>query len=174
MRRPHLTDFLIGLGAGVFLGIVVYGFAVAAEIREFNEAMAAHDATRVTPQQVQRVGEEIAMQTPRPKPSGAPVRATFYADSYTGKTMANGMPYLPDQFTCAHRALPLGTVAELEYHGRTIRVTVTDRGPWDKYPSGPLYGLYRKDLDLSREAFRALEPNLDAGVITVIARVVKP
>lgn len=174
MRRPHLTDFLIGAGAGVFLGIVVYAFAVASEVREFNEAMAAHDASRVTPQQVERVGEEIAMQMRRPKPSGYPVRATFYTDSYIGRSMANGMPYLPDQFTCAHRTLPLGTLVELEHQGRSVQLVVTDRGPWDKYPSGPRYGLYRKELDLSREAFRALEPNLDKGVITVTARVVKP
>lgn len=175
MRSPHLTDYLIGLGSGVFLGIVVYGFAVAADVREFNEAMAEHDATRVTPQQVERVGEEIAMQMRRPKPSGYPVRATFYADSYIGRSMANGMPYLPDQFTCAHRTLPLGTLVELEHRGRSVQLVVTDRGPWDLYPEGhPRAGQYRKDLDLSREVFRMLEPNLDKGVITVTARVVKP
>lgn len=174
-RAPRGIVIAACTTAWIVAGLTVFAaYSEWAANREFNEAMALHDATRVTAKQVERIGEEIAMQTPRPRTAGVSVRATFYADSYTGKTMANGMPYLPDQLTCAHRTLPLGTVAELEYKGRTVRVTVTDRGPWDKYPSGPRYGLYRKELDLSAAAFRALEPDTEKGVITVIARVVKP
>lgn len=178
-HRERVTALTVACVAAVLVAVAACAIAYATwqDRREFDEAMAEHDRTRVTEQQIQaaRVGEEIAMQSRRPRPAGIQVRATFYADTYIGRSMANGMPYLPDQFTCAHRTLPLGTLVELEHQGRSVQLVVTDRGPWDKYPEGHSKAwLYRKELDLSRAAFQALEPNLDKGVITVTARVVKP
>jgi len=65
-------------------------------------------------------------------PGGAEVGvASFYADRLHGRPTASGAPYHRDALTCAHRRWPFGTrlrVTELE-GGRTVVVTVTDRGP---------------------------------------------
>jgi rare lipoprotein A len=74
--------------------------------------------------------------------------ASFYADSLRGHPTASGAPYDPAAFTCAHRTLPFGTrlrVTELG-QGRSVEVTVNDRGP---FTGGRL-------IDLSRGAAAAL------------------
>lgn len=138
--------------------------------REFDALMMNLDATRVTPEQIQaavnppRVGEEIRFQQPRPKPAGLVVPVTYYSEEYRGRTMANGQPFNPDGFTCAHRSLPLGRNVEFSRGGRTLVLPVTDRGPWDRYPAGhPKAGQYRKEFDLSAAAFRVLSPDMAGG-----------
>jgi uncharacterized protein YabE (DUF348 family) len=66
-----------------------------------------------------------------------------------------------DGMTAAHKTLPFGTVVRVENlaNGRTITVTINDRGP---YASGRI-------IDLSDEAFRRLAP-LSKGVIDVRIR----
>lgn len=84
--------------------------------------------------------------------------ASFYADSLRGRPTASGAPYDPAAFTCAHRSLAFGTrvrVTELA-HGRSVVVTVNDRGPFVR----------GRVVDLSRAAAAAL------GIIgTGVARV---
>jgi len=58
--------------------------------------------------------------------------ASYYADALRGRPTASGAPYDPAAFTCAHRSHPFGTrlrVTELA-HGRSVVVTVNDRGPF--------------------------------------------
>jgi len=66
-----------------------------------------------------------------------------------------------ESISCAHKTLPMGTIVEIYYEGRTIQAIVNDRGP---YIDG-------RELDLSVAAFRELAP-LDDGVITIDYRVV--
>jgi rare lipoprotein A len=60
--------------------------------------------------------------------------ASHYADSLAGRPTASGEPYDPDQATCAHRTMALGTI--LEVHAtrtdRRARCRVNDRGPFAK------------------------------------------
>ena len=73
--------------------------------------------------------------------------ASFYADALQGRRTASGAPYDGREMTCAHRTLPFGTrlrVTDVET-GRSVVVTVTDRGP---YAEGRI-------IDLSRAAARA-------------------
>jgi rare lipoprotein A len=44
--------------------------------------------------------------------------------------MANGRPFDADDYTAAHKTLPFGTELAVSYGGETVRVTVTDRGPY--------------------------------------------
>src|SRR5919107_893517 len=88
--------------------------------------------------------------------------ATYYGRALEGHTMANGQPFDADAFTAAHKTLPFGTQLEVSYHGKSVRVTVTDRGP---------YGAGR-DLDLSLAAARKLGM-LSRGVAPVRVRIVK-
>jgi rare lipoprotein A len=74
--------------------------------------------------------------------------ASYYADSLRGHLTASGARYDPAAFTCAHRTLPFGArlrVTELR-QGRSVEVTVNDRGP---FVGGRL-------VDLSRAAAAAL------------------
>jgi len=57
--------------------------------------------------------------------------AAFYSHSLEGHKTACGGTYSGTQLTAAHRKLPCGTklrVTNLR-NGKTVRVTVTDRGP---------------------------------------------
>jgi rare lipoprotein A len=60
--------------------------------------------------------------------------ASFYADSFAGRTMADGTPMNPDGSNAASRTLPLGTkatVTNLET-GKSATVIIKDRGPYVK------------------------------------------
>jgi len=55
-------------------------------------------------------------------------------DGFTGRPTASGEIFDPEQFTCAHRTLPLGSFVEvenLENRKRTV-LRVNDRGPFVK------------------------------------------
>jgi rare lipoprotein A len=55
-------------------------------------------------------------------------------DGFAGRPTANGEIFDPEQFTCAHRTLPLGSFVEVENldnHKRTV-LRVNDRGPFVK------------------------------------------
>lgn len=79
---------------------------------------------------------------------------SWYAE---GTRTANGERFKPDGMTAAHRTLPIGTVLNVTYSGRSVRVRINDRGPAAR--TGRV-------LDLSRGAARAL------GIINAgIARV---
>ncbi len=58
--------------------------------------------------------------------------ASFYARGFQGRRTASGAPYDMRALTCAHPTAPFGTrlrVTDLE-SGRSVVVTVTDRGPF--------------------------------------------
>jgi rare lipoprotein A (peptidoglycan hydrolase) len=70
---------------------------------------------------------------------GKKMVASYYGRSLEGSPMANGHTFDADDYTAAHRSLPFGTKLEVRYGGESVRVAVTDRGP---YVAG-------RDLDLS-------------------------
>jgi rare lipoprotein A len=59
-------------------------------------------------------------------------KASFYADHYSGKTMADGTPMRLYSNNAASIALPLGTTAKVTNleTGRSAIVTIRDRGPY--------------------------------------------
>jgi rare lipoprotein A (peptidoglycan hydrolase) len=65
--------------------------------------------------------------------------ASYYGYALEGLETASGEPFDPEGYTAAHRTLPLGTRLLVTYEGRSVRVTVNDRGPYAK----------GHDLDLS-------------------------
>ncbi len=75
--------------------------------------------------------------------------ASYYADSFHGRKMANGQLYHRDSMTCAHLRYPLGTKLLVRnlVNGREVVVTVTDRGPYTR----------KFVIDLSRAAARQLD-----------------
>ena len=87
--------------------------------------------------------------------------ASYLDYSLAGAMTASGEPFDPEGYTAAHRTLPLGTRLLVSYGGRSVRVTVNDRGPHTA-------GL---DLDLSLAAAREIGLT-DAGIAPVRVRVV--
>ena len=73
-------------------------------------------------------------------------RASWY--SLPGQRTASGERMNPNAMTAAHKSLPLGTVVKVvdQTSGKSVRVTINDRGP---YVSGRI-------IDLSRAAAKQL------------------
>lgn len=59
-------------------------------------------------------------------------RASFYAQKFAGRTMADGAPMDPQGDNAASKTLPLGTTAKVTNleTGRSAVVTIQDRGPY--------------------------------------------
>lgn len=74
--------------------------------------------------------------------------ASYYADRFHGRRMANGERYHRDSFTCAHLRFSLGTMLRVRNpkNNKECIVRVTDRGPYSR----------RFTIDLSRAAARHL------------------
>ena len=71
--------------------------------------------------------------------------ASFYGNE-SGSETASGQRFNENAMTCAHRSLPFGTKLRVTHGGRSITVTVNDRGPFVR----------GRVLDLSTAAARAL------------------
>lgn|ERR1051325_10755475 len=74
--------------------------------------------------------------------------ASWYGEQFADRPTASGERYNPDKLTGAHRTLPLGSkvrVTNLQ-NGRSVLVTINDRGPYAR----------RRAIDLSYGAARVL------------------
>lgn len=71
--------------------------------------------------------------------------ASFYGNE-SGRKTASGQRFNENAMTCAHRSLPFGTKLRVSHGGRSVIVTVNDRGPFVR----------GRVLDLSTGAARAL------------------
>ena len=86
--------------------------------------------------------------------------ASFYGNESGSKT-ASGARFNQNAMTCAHRSLPFGTKLRVTHGGRSVVVTVNDRGPF----------IRGRVLDLSTGAARAVGLT-GAGVGRVTAEVI--
>ena len=74
--------------------------------------------------------------------------ASWYGRDHQGRLTASGRPFDPHKLTAAHNTLPLNTkakVVNLE-NGRSVEVTIDDRGP----------GIPGRVIDLSERAAQRL------------------
>ena len=86
--------------------------------------------------------------------------ASFYGNESGSKT-ASGQRFNQNAMTAAHRSLPFGTKLKVTHGGRSVVVTINDRGPF----------IRGRVLDLSTGAARAVGLT-GAGVGRVTAEVV--
>ncbi|WP_407177921.1 septal ring lytic transglycosylase RlpA family protein [Bradyrhizobium sp. STM 3562] len=86
--------------------------------------------------------------------------ASFYGNE-SGRQTASGQRFDQNALTCAHRSLPFGTKLRVTHGGRSVVVTVNDRGPFVR----------GRILDLSTAAARAVGLT-SAGVGRVTAEVI--
>lgn len=86
--------------------------------------------------------------------------ASFYGNESGSKT-ASGQRFNQEAMTAAHRTLPFGTKLRVTHGGRSVVVTINDRGPF----------IRGRVLDLSTGAARAVGLT-SAGVGHVTAEVI--
>ncbi|MBC8081676.1 MAG: septal ring lytic transglycosylase RlpA family protein [Hymenobacter sp.] len=91
-------------------------------------------------------------------------QGSYYADKFEGRKTASGTIYRGGKLTAAHNTLPFGTVIRVTNprNHRSVKVTVTDRGPHVK----------GRIVDLSKKAARKIDI-IGAGVAPVQLKVVK-
>jgi rare lipoprotein A len=80
--------------------------------------------------------------------------ASWYGPGLDGKMSSSGQPFDADGLTTAHPTLPIGTELIVSYEGKSVPVTVNDRGPYTG----------NRELDLSQGAAKALgliKPGVD-------------
>src|SRR5579871_3667727 len=87
--------------------------------------------------------------------------ASFYGNE-AGRQTASGQRFNQEAMTAAHRSLPFGTKLRVTHGGRSVVVTINDRGPFVR----------GRVLDLSTGAARAIGLT-GAGVGQVVAEVVQ-
>jgi rare lipoprotein A (peptidoglycan hydrolase) len=75
-------------------------------------------------------------------------KASWYGAAQDGKETASGETFDQKKLTAAHRTLPLGTKAVVTNlkNGKSVEVTINDRGPYAK----------GRKIDLSRAAARQI------------------
>jgi rare lipoprotein A len=85
-------------------------------------------------------------------------KGSFYADKFEGRPTASGEKFDQDKMTAAHRTLPFGTKVKVtnQANGRSVTVTVNDRGP---FAAGRI-------IDVSKKAAKKLGM-VNAGVANV-------
>ncbi len=86
--------------------------------------------------------------------------ASFYGNE-SGSRTASGQRFNQNAMTAAHRSLPFGTKLRVTHRGRSVVVTINDRGPFIK----------GRVLDLSTGAARAIGLT-SSGVGHVTAEVI--
>ena len=90
--------------------------------------------------------------------------ASFYGKKFHKKKTTSGEIYSMYRYTAAHRYLPFGTVLLVKNlkNGRSVKVTVNDRGPFVR----------GRVLDLSYIAAKKIGMLRD-GIVPIIAKVLR-
>ena len=88
--------------------------------------------------------------------------ASFYGNVDEPKReTASGQRFSEDAMTAAHRTLPFGTRLKVTHNGRSVVVTINDRGPFVK----------GRVLDLTTSAARAIGITNENGIGQIVAEV---
>lgn len=80
-------------------------------------------------------------------------KASYYADKFQNQRTASGELYDSSKYTAAHRELPFGQRLRVirKDNGKSVEVTVNDRGPFSENRIVDLSKAAAKDLGMLRE-----------------------
>jgi rare lipoprotein A len=126
--------------------LVVCGSSVEARTRyhhEHHHYAARHHASRVAQSEQNTFWKDANAMVP--SGHGFTGVASTYGNE-SGHQTASGQRFNENAMTCAHRSLPFGTKLRVTHGGRSVIVTVNDRGPF----------VHGRVLDLSTGAARAI------------------
>ncbi|OYU84963.1 MAG: hypothetical protein CFE24_04000 [Flavobacterium sp. BFFFF2] len=89
--------------------------------------------------------------------------ASYYSDRLKGRRTASGQRFDNSKWTAAHKKLPMGTKLRVtnEANGKSIMVTINDRGPFSRV----------RDIDLTKRAFRHLSNGGGSGSMIVTLEI---
>ena len=139
--------------------VVLLGFVGVAACTHSAEKCPAADAAQ---QYAQSLPVATKARDVRPDLSGCKRTgiASFYADMFTGREMADGTRMNPNADNAASRTLPLGTTAKVTNlaTGQSAEVTIQDRGPYVK----------GRIIDLSPATAREIGLDRQDGIATVV------
>ncbi len=93
----------------------------------------------------------------------ANVHASYYAEKFNGRPTASGEIFNMNDYTCAHKTLPFGTVLRVTNlaNGHSVNVRVNDRGPF----------VAGREIDLSKAAAYQLDM-LSSGTANVRIEII--
>jgi rare lipoprotein A len=76
-------------------------------------------------------------------------KASYYADKYDGRKTSNGEIFRQRKLTAAHKTIPFGTKVKVTNlnTGKTVKVTINDRGPF----------IEGRIIDLSKRAAKRID-----------------
>jgi rare lipoprotein A len=109
--------------------------AAAAVVEAATFGVKAQAATPEGLAQVRQSPERLDVEAKPPLDRSGQSRvgkASFYADCFAGRKMANGRRMDPNDMNAASRTLPLGTTARVTNlkTGKSAIITIEDRGPY--------------------------------------------
>ena len=85
--------------------------------------------------------------------------ASWYGDDWQGRLMASGKPFDDRKLTAAHRTLPLNTKVRVKnlVTGKSVEVTIIDRGPYVDGRAIDLSKAAAKQLGMVKEGLAPVE-----------------
>lgn len=91
--------------------------------------------------------------------------ASYYHSKFNGRRTASGTKFNNDTYTAAHRKFAFGTKVKVtnEENGKSVIVTITDRGPFTK----------GREIDLTKRAFMDIAVNKNSGNLKVTIEIIK-
>jgi rare lipoprotein A len=129
------------------VGALVVSVSLAAIAREAEKPLSTAAKNRLERQQARAAaGYQVG-------------KASWYGDDFGGRPTASGQSFDKHELTAAHPSLPLNSIARITNlaNGRSVTVTVNDRGPFHK----------DRIIDLSQSAAREIGM-MRRGVATVL------
>ena len=87
------------------------------------------------------------------------VYATYYARKFEGRRTTSGARYRAKKFTAAHLTLPFGTLVTVTNpaNGKSVVVTINDRGPHSKKYSIDLSEGAAKEIGIFKKGSASVE-----------------
>ena len=91
--------------------------------------------------------------------------ASYYAQRFNGRRMANGARFDARSNSAAHRTLPLGTTARVTNleNGRSVEVKVEDRGPYSRSRVIDLSPRTAQELGMKEQGTAQVDGDADRG-----------
>lgn len=128
--------------AGIFSNRVAWALLVTGTLVLFGCSSGRHATRHIKPEYAPPAyGEELTAR------KGV---ASWYGPGFHGKLTASGEPFNMYDLTCAHNTFPLGTKLKVTnlLNGKSVYVTVNDRGPFVKDREIDLSYAAAKELDM--------------------------
>lgn len=153
----------------LFFTVVISNTSIAQKIKiksiekKINDSIAPAKADKVLT--MIKTSDTIMLVTGKLAPFKKDCHASYYADKFHGKRTASGAKFNMNALTAAHKKFAFGTKLKItnEANGKSVLVTVNDRGPYVK----------GREIDLSKRAFMQIASSKGSGSVIVTIEELK-